>query len=156
MIDRIEPLIPAVWFSRIEKIAKGEMPSMENALRHAFHLLQLTPAPFRHVVRASIDEDDFEELLELGDFDTAARHLIAQPAALSVAEDEPGQTFRATISCVILNRALHGAGDSVAAAVLAAWTTCLLALRTEYGADLLGPAQEPEQGYRSSPSRLLN
>ena len=134
-----EPLYSADWFRRIEKIASGELGSVEKALRHASHLLQLTPAPFRHVVKLAIDEECFEELLEAGELDAAARYLIAQPAALTVTDDADGGGIRATISCVILNRAISGMGESVATAILAAWTKCLLALRTEYGANLSGP-----------------
>lgn len=156
MTEHIEPLASALWFQRIEKVANGEMRSVEHALRHACHLLQLTPAPFRHVVRLAIDEDRFEALLEAGDFDTAARHLIAQPTALTVEEDQGEPRVRATISCVILNRAIAGTGDTVASAVLAAWTTCLLALKEEYGADQLSGPGQPEHISRSEPGRRLH
>src|SRR5688500_1395546 len=124
MADEIEPLDPALWFDRIEMIARGQVGGIENSLRHAGHLLQLTPTPFREVVHMSLDEDAYEALLEAGEFDTAARHLIAQPTALSVVQDSKG-LVQAVISCVILNRAIRGEGVSVATAVLDAWTTCL-------------------------------
>jgi hypothetical protein len=134
-------------------IARGELRSVENSLRHAAHMLQLTPRSFRDVVHMSIDEDAFEELLDAGALDTAARHLIAQPTALSV-EQDPNGPIRAVISCVILKRAIHGHGDTVATAVLDAWTTCLLALRTEFGADLTIMADRaPHKGRRGSHQR---
>ena len=142
MTDDIEPLDPAIWFHRIEMIARGELASVENSLRHAAHLLHLTPTPFRNVVRPSLDEDGFEALLEAGKFDVAARHLVARPTALSVGQASSGPV-RATISCVILKQTVHGTGDSVAAAILAAWTSCLLALRDEFGADLLSLPDQP-------------
>ena len=142
MTDDLEPLEPELWFRRIEMIARGELPSVENSLRHAAHLLLLTPTPFRHVVRLSLEEDAFEALLEAGEFDTAARHLIARPTALTVNQDGD-DPVRATIKCVILDRTVHVAGDTVATAVLAAWTTCLLALRDEFGADLLSLPDQP-------------
>jgi hypothetical protein len=144
MNDDIEPLEAALWFRRIEMIARGELPSVENALRHAAHLLQLTPRPFRHLVRLSLGEDAFEALLERGEYDAAARHLVAQPTALVIDQDDDGPV-QATISCVILNRVLRGTGDSAAAAILAAWTTCLLALRDEFGADLPSLPDRPLQ-----------
>ena len=156
MTEHIEPLASALWFQRIEKIANGEMGSIENALRHAAHLLQLTPVRFRDVVRLAIEEEGFEALLEAGDFDAAARHLIAQPAALAVDEDAGEACVRATISCVILNRAIDRTGDTVASAVLAAWTTCLLALKAEYGADLLSGSGQPERRDRSERGRRLH
>jgi len=142
MPDDIEPLTPALWFLRIQMIASGELGSIENALRHASHLLQLTPTPFREVVRMSLDEGTFEALLEAGEFDTAARHLIAQPTSLSI-EENADRPFQAVISCVILKRAICGSGDTVATAVLDAWTTCLLALRTEFGTDLVSLSDQP-------------
>jgi hypothetical protein len=66
---------------------------------------------------------------------------VAQPTALSVDESTGGRV-KATISCVILKGAIDGTGDTVATAVLAAWTTCLLALRTEFGTDLVNLADE--------------
>lgn len=152
MTDEIEPLAPALWFGRIEKIARGELSSVENSLRHAAHLLQLTPRPFRHLVRLSLDEDAFEALLEAGELDTAARHLVAQPTALTIDEDPDGPV-RAVISCVILQRAIHGTGETVATAVLDAWTTCLLALRTEFGADLLSLADQAPHIDQPAPHR---
>ena len=138
MNDSIEPLASPLWFRRVEKIANGELGDIESALRHASHLLQLAPIRFRHVLRLAIDEHSFEMLLADGDYDAAARHLIAQPAALTV-ERHPERTgFRATIRCVILHRAVHGSGESMAAAILAAWTTCLLAL----DADCSGRTQQ--------------
>lgn len=137
MTGHVEPLDSAVWFRRIEMIARGELRSLEHALRHASHLLQLAPAPFRDVVRLAIDEDRFEALLEAEDFDTAARHLIAQPTALTIEDSLDGTKARAAISCPILNRTIRGEGETVAWAILSAWTTCLLDLRSEYGADEL-------------------
>jgi len=150
MTDDIEPLDSALWFRRVEMIARGELRSVENSLRHAAHLLRLTPRPFRHLVRLSVDEDAFEALLDRGEFDTAARHLVAQPSALSVDDDRVGPV-RATISCIILKRAVHGTGDTVAKAVLEAWTTCLLALRTEFGADLVNLADQGPPAGQSGP-----
>jgi hypothetical protein len=99
MTNESEPLDAALWFDRIEIIARGELGSVENSLRHAGHLLQLTPRPFRHAVRLSLNEAAFEVLLDGGDFDTAARHLVAQPTVLSV-DESTGGPVRASISCV--------------------------------------------------------
>jgi hypothetical protein len=148
MPAEVRPLLPAMWFERIDTIARGELGSVENALRHASHLLQLTPTQFREVVHGSLDEDAFEALLDAGELDTAARHLIAQPTALSVEEDADGRV-QAVISCVILRRAIRGTGDTVATAVLDAWTTCLLALRTEFGADLASLTEESLPTHQS-------
>lgn len=152
MTNDIEPLAAALWFRRIDMIGRGELDSVENSLRHAAHLLQLTPHPFRHLVRLSVDEAVFESLLEAEEFDAAARYLVAQPTALSV-DEVPGDPVRATIGCAILGRAIHGTGDSVATAILNAWSTCLLELRAEYGADLLSLARQAPHKDQSEPHR---
>jgi hypothetical protein len=148
MSEPIEPLDPSLWFERIEKVAHGHLGTVENALRHAAHLLQLTPTPFRDVVRLGIDEVGFEALLDAGDFDTAARHLVGQPTALSVEADQKEPNFQATIGCSILGRAIRGRGDTVATAILDAWTTCLIGLRSEYGADLLSGPRQLERRFQ--------
>ena len=152
MPDDVEPLSPTLWFQRIEMIARGELGSVENSLRHAGHLLQLTPTPFREVVRMSLEEKAFEALLQAGEFDTAARHLVAQPTALHVEEASDGRV-QAMISCVILRRVIRGSGDTIATAVLDAWTTCLLALRTEFGADLVSLIDQPPHTSQSGQRR---
>ena len=156
MTRQPESLCAALWFRQIRKIAAGEFRDIEHALRHASHLLQLTPAPFREVVRLAIGEDQFEALLDAGDYDSAARHLIAQPTALSIEDCENDSSIRATISCVILNRAIHGRGDTVAAAVLSAWTTCLLALATESTGDTVNRPQEDQRTARPGPDRRFS
>lgn len=127
MTDFVEPLAPELWFRRLELIASGQMASVENALRHASHLLQLAPIAYREVVRPAIGEAPFEELLNVGDLDGAARHLVAQPLALAFSAD--GEQALATISCPVLGHPVKASGDTIASAVLRAWTTYLLALR---------------------------
>lgn len=136
MTDEIQPLDPVVWFLRIEKIATGELGCLENSLRHAGHILQLTPTSLRKWVGLSVDADTFEALLEAGDFDTAAKHLIAQPASLTTEAIQGTIQIKARIRCFVLNRDIVGFGGTVATAVLNAWTRCLLTLRAQFGDDL--------------------
>ena len=149
-MNPIEPLEPEIWFERIEAIARGDM-GLEQSLRHACHLLQLTPAPFREVVRLAVAETFFEDLLAARDYDAAARHLTALPTALSV--DHTGDEFSAAISCIILGQVIRGTGPTEATAILSAWTTCLLALKNAYKAGLIAfPAsnQGSEKRARNS------
>ena len=145
MANYVEPLEASIWFQRIEMIANGTLGSVERSLRHASHLLQLTPRALRPSVGLAIGEEAFETLLDASDFDTAARHLVATPSALSVEEADGTCLVRATIQCPVRKRAIEGTGGSVADAVLAAWTTCMLAMRTQYGADLTGLVQRLPQ-----------
>ena len=75
MQEDIEPLPECLWFERIELIARREFPSTEHALRHALHLLQLTPRQFRPPEYNALDEAHYEALLEAGDLEAAARRL---------------------------------------------------------------------------------
>jgi hypothetical protein len=129
MTAQIEPLASDLWARRIEKIANGDLGGIEQSLRHASHLVQLSPPAYRHVVMLSIDERQFESLLASGNFDTAARHLIAEPTALSIESSrDNAHLVTATISCKTVGRAFQGTGDTTAKAVLSAWTSNLLAL----------------------------
>lgn len=135
LAHEVEPLDASLWFCRIEMIARGEL-AIENSLRHASHLLQLAPLALRPVVRLATNEDRFEALLDAGDFDAAARHLVAQPTALTLETSSDGTQMVAAISCVVLKRVITGVGATEAAAILDAWTTCLLAIKARFGEDL--------------------
>jgi hypothetical protein len=130
------PLATGLWFQRIAVIATGELGSVENSLRHAAHLVQLTPIPFRKVMPSILDEDTFEALLEAGDFDTAARQLFAAPTTLFIETRSDDPSLRAVIGCAILKHPVDGAGNTAAAAILDAWTRWLFTLRLEFGSDL--------------------
>lgn len=135
-----EPLDAAIWFRRIEMIRNRELPRTENALRHALHLLQLTPFEFRPRECPAIDEDIFEGLLAEGHFEEAARLLVTAPT-LSVTANCEGGSAKAGIKCRVLDRTIHGEGPTVADAILQAWSECLLMLRAEYGESWLKAAE---------------
>lgn len=154
MSEYIEPLAADLWFQQIEKIADGGFRSIENALRHVAHLLQLAPEAFRPVIRLPVEEDRFEALLEAGDLDTAARVLIAEPASLSVRLIADGKSFRATITC--FDRAFCGTGTTKAAAVVGALTAGLLALKPVCEVDFVSCSHRSEHTGPSEPGRLLS
>ena len=130
MSDSIEPLIPRLWFERIERIAQGHLGSVENALRHALHLLQLTPLEFRPSECAAIDEDAYETLLASGEFEQAARCLVSAPT-LSVTACSARDQARVGVQCSTLNQTFFGEGPTVADAILQVWSDYLLMLRTD-------------------------
>jgi hypothetical protein len=130
MADGIEPLEPGLWFRRIEMIANDELGGIENSLRHAAHMAQLAPAGFRQHVGLGIDEAAFEALLDSGDFDTAARHLL--PPVVSIERGAEGGRITAATKLPSLNRTACGSGETIASAILAAWTACLLAHRFDF------------------------
>ena len=124
----IEPLPPELWFERIEAIARRQLGGTESCLRHAFHLLQLTPREFRPREYRKLDEAGYEALLGSGDLEAAARTLVAAPT-LSVTTETAGTGVRVAVRCNTLERTIIGEGDSVAGAILQAWAACLLTLR---------------------------
>lgn len=129
MNDDIEPLEAELWFRRIEMIGAGKLGPVEHALRHAGHLLQLTPRALQSQVALRIDADAFEAILQAGDLDHAARCLVGEPLGLSVEAGRGGDGITATVSCSVLRRPTQGTGQTVAEAIIVAWSRCLLALR---------------------------
>ena len=128
MQEDIEPLPECLWFERIELIARREFSSTEHALRHAMHLLQLTPRQFRPPEYQALDEAHFEALLGAGDFEAAARRLVTAPT-LSLSATTAAGRVKVAVRCSRLNKTLLGEGDSVADAILQAWSECLLMLK---------------------------
>lgn len=151
MSHDIEPLQADLWFERIALIASGRFGSLDKCLRHAAHLVQLAPAVLRVAVGYPPSESKLEALLQAEDFDDAARHLV-RPGSLSV-QARAGQLAEARIACPILDCEIKGVGDTVATAILDAWTTHLLALRTECEAGLLNPGSRAPRKSRSEQDR---
>ena len=61
---------------------------------------------------------------------------MAQPTALAIEPGGGGAQVVAAISCVVLKRVITGTGQTEAAAILDAWSACLLAIKSKYGEDL--------------------
>jgi hypothetical protein len=134
------PLEADIWFQRIEMIRNGELPSTENALRHALHLLQLTPFDLRPASYPDIDEAAYEALLASGDLEQAARRLVSAPT-LSVTASAAGDRVRVGVQCSTLNQTLFGEGPTTADAILQVWSDYLLMLRAEGGESWLSVAK---------------
>lgn len=145
MTEDFDPLPAETWFERIAMIANGELASTENALRHALHLLQLTPREFRPREYGSIDESNYEALLEGGNLEAAARCLVAMPT-LDVTTSANAAGARVAITCRTTKMTVHGEGDSAAAAIVQAWAKSFLALRSEFGMRRLHQAFDYEGG----------
>jgi hypothetical protein len=130
----LEPLDVEAWFERIEMIATGLIERTEHGLRHAFHLLQLTPREFRPPQYWQLNEQAFEALLDGGQLETAARQLLCAPG-LTVTTVYSAHGVEAAVRCRTLKRTTYGRGDSPAAAILDAWARCLLSLNEDFGSE---------------------
>lgn len=140
MPDNTTPLPLEMWFERVDIIASGALGSIENALRHACHLLQILPDQLRQCVNWQVDESRMEKLLDAQRFDDAARELLGTTSGLRVAVVS-GNYYRAALTCTMSQRTVTGHGRSEATAIIAAATTCLLGIRD----DMRGPARRSAQ-----------
>jgi hypothetical protein len=137
MANNIEPLAPNLWFQRLAVIAAGELGSVENSLRHASHLILLTPNSFPKSRSANIGRRRHSRLyLRRATSTPQARQLVVPPANLLVQANPDAKSLRAVIACAILKRPVEGTGETAAAAILDAWTSWLITLRLEFGVDL--------------------
>jgi hypothetical protein len=130
-LDNAEPLAPATWFLALERLAQRHTMAagrdLEAMLRHAFHLLQLTPRHLTHLVQTNLDEAAFERLLEAEAFDSAAIGLLGSPAAFAVSVTEEGAEARVCLPSQTdptIARSI-----SFASALFRAWVQSLVALK---------------------------
>lgn len=134
----IEPLEPELWFHAVERLSRRISPPNDNdvqsMLRHALHLVQLTPGPLKGLVRCEIGEDAFEDFLDRGALDSAAIALVGSPMCYELSSGlDRGQ--KAIAAKVWLpnqtGRPNPASAESVATALLGAWAACLVALRQQ-------------------------
>ena len=151
----IEPLAPELWLAALKQLSERQAAGGANVgslLRHAFHLLQLTPLPLRGIVRCQLDEEGFEKLLECGAFDAAAIALVGPPAGFSL-RCAIGTRTRVFEAAVHLPGQLHPSADarsdSAASALVGAWSNCLLAIRQR-----LPEAPAPRPAPHRQPAEL--
>jgi hypothetical protein len=132
----IEPLDPELWFQALERLSRRLSASndndVESMLRHALHLVQLTPGPLKGVVRCEIGEQAFEEFLARGAFDSAAIALVASPMSyeLNCTLDAGRRGIEARVW--LPSQAAQpspATGECLASALLGAWAGCLVALK---------------------------
>ena len=144
--DQLLPIDAELWFERFGKIANGELGSLERSLRHAFHLVQLTPQEFRRSVRQKVDEATFEALLDQRRFDEAASNLIAFPSApiLSSAGRPP---VEARLSCPECGSSFTGTGDASGSAILGCCLDYISRLPNQGWCDLAAHPCLPEGRY---------
>ena len=132
MVDDIEPLEPALWFGALKKLAllldeTTGNEELERLLRHAYHLLQLTPRPLRLSIKSDLSESKFERLLEDRAFKAAAKARVGQPMTYAVTRLK-SDLFEAKVSLPRQTGSVAVRSDDFATALLAGWARCLIAL----------------------------
>jgi hypothetical protein len=148
----IEPLEPVLWFGAVRKLAQraermgdGEL---ERLLRHAYHLLQLTPRHFRSAVATHVSESAFEALLDKELFEEAAHALAGGSATGS---PFPPATNPPEVSEGSTRRCERAAPAERAAAHLLEWTRWVLALE---GRSIRPQTESRDPGPHKEPSAL--
>ena len=130
-MDFIEPLEPTLWFDAIRKLAyrldRTGVDELESQLRHAYHLLQLTPRPLRSMIRSDLNETKFEQLLESRAFGIAAEALVGSPMAYTVSRLKE-DLFEAQVSLPVQSVPTTVQSYDRVATLLSAWALCLVTL----------------------------
>lgn len=139
--DSIEPLGLETWFDCVERLnglAVTSRAAIGSALRHAYHLVQLTPYALRSSVSAAMSERAFEDLLEAEIYDIAAQALVGSPAGLALVRQPGSKTIFAEVRFPEGQGTGCGQGRTIARAILQAWCRAALAL------------DRPAEGWRGS------
>ena len=127
----IEPLDADLWFAALgrleQRLDSADESQLGQALRHAFHLQQLAPRWLRGLLRTRLDEYQFEDVLEHGNYEVAADALVGPPMTYTILQcgDELVQ------AAICLPGAPAPASTRAAnrpAAILGAWLRCLQTL----------------------------
>ncbi len=156
LVQDIEPLAPEPWFGALQRLTERQRASgpqaVESMLRHGFHLVQLTPGPLKDIVRCETSEASFETLLGKGAFDSAAIALVSPPLCYEI-RGTCVQGQRRVRACVKLvemeSRTSDASGDTVAGALVGAWSSFLVELRRRSLAD---PEPPLDPAPRTTPS----
>jgi hypothetical protein len=150
-----EPLEPELWFNALARLAQRQRAASggnpESMLRHAFHLAQLTPGPLRGIVRCELCEDDFGVLLEHAAFDAAAIALVGLPLCFAIRGTAGGGRRLVTAEVTFSDQQEQPSAatcQTVAGALVGAWSLCLVDLRQR---SLQDPLRSPRRVRRTAP-----
>ena len=129
-MTEIEALDRNTWERALTELSgrsvKGECIS--RSLRHAFHLVQLTPSSLTHVVRCSLNEAKFENLLETEAFGEAALALLGDRLDYSLSHSASAGDVFAKVWYSEYQERCERTRDSAAAALFTAWMGCILSV----------------------------
>lgn len=125
---RPEPLDFETWVKAIRRTQSGlpqepDEIAISRALRRAFHLAQLTPAPFKPIFAPACAEDRYESLLDESNLESAAQALLTP--MLEVEVSKPDGKFIAIVRTAGAAGIGTGISSHPAAALLQAWFGCI-------------------------------
>lgn len=129
--DSIEPLEPGIWLLQLRKLAErtpAEEAGLAMALRRAFHLVQLTPRPLRHIIACTASEPEFEGLLQAGALLAAAQALVGDRLEHSLTTLPAEGGSQAEVRFPNDPAPCRAVGSSAPFALFSAWLKCLLTL----------------------------
>lgn len=127
----VEPLETGLWLQEWDKLASRSLiddQDLERVLRHAFHLVQLAPRPLRHLINCAVSEEQYEIMLEVGAWDSAAISLIGDQLGISVTRLSGTENFTAHVSNLREPAPRRVSDSTFARAVLKAWLKYLTAV----------------------------
>ena len=151
-------LSPGAWFDRIGWLGtelQSAKIDLESALRHAFHLLQLAPGPIDDMLGISISETQFEGWLEDGEWDVAARSLVANHLPISISKPDGHYVVR--VEGLWFDASAERSAKSSPRAILEAWLACIDDIRAKASASFFthrGQGQQESRSARRLPSNL--
>lgn len=131
-IDPIEPLEWSLWCDSLERLARHHARGgpFESCLRLAYHLAILAPPPFTQIVRVQLDEEQFEKLLEEGEYDRAVTGLVGPVLSFEVVPQPQSDEATARVWLPEFGEG-RGTAPEAAAALFAAWLDFLAQLRPD-------------------------
>lgn len=113
MSQHDEHLDPTTWQDRVRRLVDGMQTaegSPERAIRQAYHLVRLAPAPLSQAFPHAIEEDALEAMLANEQYEAAALSVV-------------GPEFAAT--------EVHGPSGDRSVPILAAWADSVLKLNAQ-------------------------
>lgn len=133
----IEPLELGSWFDALQVLQKRQShvdgSGQESVLRHAYHLMQLAPAPLVEIIRSDIDEACFEQLLAAGAYDAAAVALVGSPMGFTISRAVADKPASAEVYLSVSVSSGSVEAESMSGALVGAWCQAITSIRSKVG-----------------------
>lgn len=140
----IEPLDPHTWFRRLSKLLENaqnsDQLSPETFIRRAYHLMKLSPGPFRDGLPIELEEQRVESMLACEAFESAVMALLGTQISFTVQKDGGANEVSVVMSLDASSAPGHGRHKIGAIAMVQAWVRCLA---NTAGLQLPGDPKDP-------------